>query len=138
MMEQADSEKITLKKRFKKTKRFIRYCSLRTLYWLASKLPLSAAKAIGRGLCKIGVFIPSIRKKALAGLAVAFPEKSEAERLQIIRKPAQQGGFVFLQRECPAACLKGTAALRAVEQHFFGRVCCRQMELLPFREADCL
>lgn len=69
----------------KRAKRFLRYCLLRVLYGAASMLPLSVAMALGRGLCGIGCLLPPLRKKALAHLAIAFPELTEAERLRIVR-----------------------------------------------------
>lgn len=84
-VQQAPSQKVPLKKRFKKAKRFVRYCILRCLYGAASLLPLPAAMAIGRGLCRIGYFIPPLRRKALAGLSIAFPELSDGQRLKIVR-----------------------------------------------------
>ena len=77
-----DNERVP---RLKRARRFCRYCLLRALYAAASLLPLSAAKAFGRGLTRLGLFIPSLRRKALAGLATAFPELDDAARLDIAR-----------------------------------------------------
>ena len=79
----------------KRAKRLIRYLILRGLYGMASLLPLSAAMWIGRTLCRMGPLIPSIRRKALDNLAIAFPELTDAERLCIVREMfAHFGNFI--------------------------------------------
>lgn len=79
----------------KRAKRFVRYCLLRALYAAASLLPLPVAMALGRSLARLGLLIPSLRHKALAGLATAFPELSEAGLQQLARASFEHfGNFI--------------------------------------------
>lgn len=75
------------KRRLKRLKRFLRYGLIRALVFLVSLLPLRWALRVGAGAGALGFrFAGSARRKALEGLAIAFPELSEAERLALARR----------------------------------------------------
>ncbi|MDR0965359.1 MAG: lipid A biosynthesis acyltransferase [Myxococcales bacterium] len=79
----------------KRSRRFLRYCLLRSLYAAASSLPLPVARVLGRALARLGLLIPGLRRKTLAGIATAYPEMSAAERLQLARATfAHFGNFL--------------------------------------------
>lgn len=90
----------------KRIKRFVRYYLVRALLGLLGLLPLGAARRLG--LAVGGLAFPLAgreRRKALASLAVAFPEKSEAERLELARACFRHLG----------ACGGELAALRRID-----------------------
>jgi KDO2-lipid IV(A) lauroyltransferase len=70
----------------KRAKRFLRYWLLRGLLGLVSLLPLETARRLGSGWAGAAHALAGReRRKALASLAVAFPEKTEAERAALAR-----------------------------------------------------
>lgn len=70
----------------KRIKRFIRYHLLHALFRLVGSLPLRVAKRLGAAIGSVAfVLAAGERRKALASLAIAFPEKTQAERLAIAR-----------------------------------------------------
>jgi len=74
------------KRLHKRVKRFIRYYLVRALFALIAVLPLGVAKRLGAFIGSLGfVLARGERRKALASLQRAFPEKSDAERLAIAR-----------------------------------------------------
>ncbi|MGC4121856.1 MAG: lysophospholipid acyltransferase family protein [Myxococcales bacterium] len=74
------------KRPLKLAKRFLRYWLLRALIGLVALLPLEAAKRLGAWLGGLACALAGKeRRKALASLAVAFPEKTEAERESLAR-----------------------------------------------------
>lgn len=81
-------------KRLKRLKRFIRFQLIRVALWTVSLLPLGLAQRMGERFGRLAFRVASgERKKALASLEVAFPERTEAERMEIAR-----GSFVHLGR----------------------------------------
>jgi KDO2-lipid IV(A) lauroyltransferase len=79
---------------FKRLKRFVRYLLLRAAAGLASLFPVKWVSAFGAFLGALGFALAAgERRKALAHLARAFPEKSEAERRAIAK-----GSFAHLGR----------------------------------------
>lgn len=73
-------------RKLKLAKRFVRFWLLRGLLALVSLLSLSAAKRLAAALGSLAYALAGKeRRKALASLAVAFPEKSEAERDALAR-----------------------------------------------------
>ncbi|HEY3447795.1 MAG TPA: lipid A biosynthesis acyltransferase [Myxococcales bacterium] len=74
------------KRPLKLAKRFVRFWLLHGLLALVSLLPLEAAKRLGARLGALGYALAGKeRRKALTSLAVAFPEKTEAEREALAR-----------------------------------------------------
>jgi KDO2-lipid IV(A) lauroyltransferase len=71
----------------KRIKRFLRYLLIRAVFFCVGLLPLSIARRMGARLGGLGFhLVRSERRKALASLAVAFPDRSEAERLELARR----------------------------------------------------
>jgi KDO2-lipid IV(A) lauroyltransferase len=70
----------------KRLKRYLRYLAVRAALWVVGRLPLSAVLPLGRMLGGLAarLFRGEVRK-ALASLAVAFPERPLAEREQVVR-----------------------------------------------------
>jgi KDO2-lipid IV(A) lauroyltransferase len=67
--------------RWKRTRRAARAAVIRAVVWLLGLLPLRIAFAIGAGLGRAGWWLsPRLRRDVRASLAIAFPEKSAAER----------------------------------------------------------
>lgn len=70
----------------KRIKRALRYAAIRVALALVGLLPVSAILPLGRALGRLAyALFPGERRKALASLCVAFPERPEPELLQIIR-----------------------------------------------------
>jgi KDO2-lipid IV(A) lauroyltransferase len=70
----------------KRARRVLRSALIRGAAWLLSWLPLSAALALGELLGRLGyLFAGKTRRLALAQLAAAFPDRSEAERRGLAR-----------------------------------------------------
>jgi len=70
----------------KRARRVLRSALIRGAAWLLSWLPLPAALALGELLGRLGhLFAGKTRRLALAQLAAAFPERSEAERRGLAR-----------------------------------------------------
>lgn len=70
----------------KRFKRYVRYLLIRAVLAALRPLPWSAARALGAGLGGVVFLLASReRRKALASLSRAFPELSEAERLELAR-----------------------------------------------------
>ncbi len=77
----------------KRLKRFLRYGLVRALVFLVSLLPVRAALGLGAAAGRLGFrFAGRERRKALEGLAVAFPERSEAERTLLARQTFEHLG----------------------------------------------
>ncbi len=74
-------------------RRAVRAQVLAALFWCCGWLPLKAALALGDWLGRIAFAVArGERRKALVHLAIAFPEKSDAERLAIARQSFAQLG----------------------------------------------
>jgi KDO2-lipid IV(A) lauroyltransferase len=82
----------------KRLKRTLRYGLLRAALALAGRLPLRWAQALGRALGNVAFHLaPGERRKALATLAVAFPEMSDEARLELTRSCFRHLGTVALE-----------------------------------------
>ena len=72
---------------FKRVKRFVRYLFIRAFLVPLQLLPLRTASWLGE---RLGLLVFSLagsqRRKALTSLGIAYPEKTEAERLQLARE----------------------------------------------------
>lgn len=78
----------------KRIKRFLRFLVLRSAAAVAALFPVKFASSFGALLGRIGFVVArGERRKALAHLALAFPEKSDAERIELAR-----GSFEHLAR----------------------------------------
>lgn len=79
-------------------RRAVRAQILAALFWCCGFLPLRAALALGDWLGRLAFRVAGgERRKALAHLAIAFPEKSDAERLAIARASFAQLGVSALE-----------------------------------------
>jgi len=80
--------------RAKRLKRAVRFAAIRVALAGVRRLPVSMVAPLGRLLGALAfALLRGERRKALASLAVAFPEAREAEKLAIVR-----GMFVHLAR----------------------------------------
>jgi|GEM_PF-374360 len=89
--------------RSKQLKRLLRYGLLRLSQWALATLPLRWASALGAGLGWLASFLLFGEfKKALASLAVAFPENTPAQNRRLAR-----ACFTHLGRTaCELACIR--------------------------------
>jgi KDO2-lipid IV(A) lauroyltransferase len=85
----------------KRVKRFVRYLFIRALLVPLQLVPLRVASWLGE---KLGVLVFTLvgsqRKKALASLAIAYPEKTEAERVALARECLRHIGRSALEMVC--------------------------------------
>jgi KDO2-lipid IV(A) lauroyltransferase len=85
----------------KRVKRFVRYLFIRALLVPLQLVPLRMASWLGE---KLGVLVFTLvgsqRKKALASLAIAYPEKTEAERFALARECLRHLGRSALEMVC--------------------------------------
>jgi KDO2-lipid IV(A) lauroyltransferase len=82
----------------KRLKRAVRYPLVLGALALASALPFRLALGLGAFLGRVAfALLPSQRKLALAHLAQAFPEKTEAERRELGRRCFEELGRVGLE-----------------------------------------
>jgi KDO2-lipid IV(A) lauroyltransferase len=94
----------------KRLKRTLRYGLLRVVLAVVEWLPLGWAQALGRAVGSAGFHLaPGERRKALASLTVAFPEMSDEDRLELVRRCFRHLGTAAL--EMAVAPRLGTAAL---------------------------
>ena len=85
----------------KRLKRLLRYGLVRTLLALVRRLPLGLSRPLGLGLGALAFALaPRERRKALASLARAFPERSEAEREALARASFGHLGRAMLEAAC--------------------------------------
>lgn len=85
----------------KRLKRFVRYLAVRAALWLVSLLPLGVASGLGHAFGTLACFVArGERRKALASLARAFPEKSEAERAALAKATFQHLGRCAFELAC--------------------------------------
>ena len=69
-----------------KLRTFLEYSAARSVFATLGQLPPPAAMAIGRAMGGIGyVFARNLRRTAATNLRLAFPEKSEEERAELVR-----------------------------------------------------
>jgi KDO2-lipid IV(A) lauroyltransferase len=79
----------------------VRYGLVRAVIGLLGLLPLTWASALGAAVGSVAaVLARGERRKALAGLARAFPEKPEAERLALMRACFRHLGRMALELVC--------------------------------------
>jgi KDO2-lipid IV(A) lauroyltransferase len=82
----------------KRLKRALRYGLIRAALAVAQWLPLGVAQVLGRAIGTAAFHLaPGERRKALASLAVAFPEMSEAERLALAKRNFQHLGTAGME-----------------------------------------
>lgn len=83
---------------WKRLRRSLRARLLTALFWLAGRLPLRAALALGDRLGGLAFrCLGAERAKALRHLAIAFPEKAERERAAIAEASFRQLGRSALE-----------------------------------------
>jgi KDO2-lipid IV(A) lauroyltransferase len=76
----------------------LRYGLLRAVLAVVEWLPLRWAQALGRAVGTLAFRLaPGERRKALASLAVAFPEMSEEARLELVRRCFRHLGTAALE-----------------------------------------
>ncbi|MHB1843307.1 MAG: lysophospholipid acyltransferase family protein [Deltaproteobacteria bacterium] len=91
----------------KRLRRAARYPLLRAAIWLASGLPLGLALALGALFGRLVFWLArGERRRALAHLAIAFPERTEGERLALARASFQELGRCLFE-SCQARRLDG-------------------------------
>lgn len=82
----------------KRLKRTLRYGLLRAALAIVGRLPLAWAQALGRALGTAAFHLaPGERRKALASLSIAFPELSDAARLDLARRCFRHLGTAALE-----------------------------------------
>lgn len=85
----------------KRVKRYVRYLLIRAGLFFVSLFPLAVSSALGRGFGSLAFVVArGERRKALESLAVAFPEKSEAERLELARRCFRHLGQAAFELGC--------------------------------------
>ena len=86
---------------YKRVKRFVRYLIIRAFLVPVQLIPLSAASWLGE---RLGLLVFSLvgsqRRKALKSIDTAYPEKSEAERLQLARESFRHLGRSVMEMVC--------------------------------------
>ncbi|MFO0600817.1 MAG: lysophospholipid acyltransferase family protein [Myxococcaceae bacterium] len=88
---------------YKRVKRFVRYVFIRVLLVPIQLLPLRAGSWLGERLGRVAfVLARSERQKTLASLATGFPDKSDAERLELARACFTHIGRSVLEMVCIA------------------------------------
>ena len=88
---------------YKRVKRFVRYLFIRACLVPLQWLPLGLASWLGE---RVGLFtftfVRSQRRKALASIGTAYPERSEAERLELARESFRHLGRSVMEMVCIA------------------------------------
>lgn len=85
----------------KRLKRAVRHWLLRGAVAVLGALPLGLMSRLGRGFGALAFALaPGERRKALASLERAFPEKSDAERLQLARASFRHLGQSIFELAC--------------------------------------
>jgi KDO2-lipid IV(A) lauroyltransferase len=101
----------------------LEYALLRAVVGLVRRLPLETATAISASAWR--TLAPRINPKrhtrALANLAIAFPEKSEAERLAICMAHWENLGRVMAETMQIDRLIEDPARIRIVSEPLFGR-----------------
>jgi KDO2-lipid IV(A) lauroyltransferase len=88
----------------KRLKRFLRYLLVRAALALVHRMPLGVARWLGVRFGTLAFRVAGgERRKALQSLARAFPEKSEAERLELTRACFRHLGIALFEAGCSAA-----------------------------------
>ncbi|MFY2560095.1 lysophospholipid acyltransferase family protein [Corallococcus terminator] len=98
----------------KRLKRFLRYLLIRSVLLCLQPLPLGWARALGFRLGGLAYTLAGgERRKALKSLAVAFPEKSDAERQALGLASFRHLGAAALEVACTGALDRGLEQLVA-------------------------
>ncbi|NMO22219.1 lysophospholipid acyltransferase family protein [Pyxidicoccus fallax] len=98
----------------KRLKRFLRYLLIRGVLLLLQPLPLGVARTLGARLGSLAYTLAGgERRKALKSLAVAFPEKSDAERHELGRAAFRHLGAAAMEVACTGALDQGLERLVA-------------------------
>jgi KDO2-lipid IV(A) lauroyltransferase len=85
----------------KRAKRYLRYLVLRALMAVTGLLPLALAGALGEQVGALGYFFAGKeRRKALASLARAWPEWTEAQRVELARRAFRHLGRAAGEMVC--------------------------------------
>ncbi len=85
----------------KRLKRAVRYVVVRAAAWLAGLFPVRWISSFGAFLGGLGfVLARGERRKALAHLAIAFPERPESERVRIARESFRHLGRAVGELVC--------------------------------------
>lgn len=85
----------------KRVKRFVRYLFIRAWLVPLQLIPLGAASWLGERLgLFVFTFIGSQRRKALASITTAYPEKAEAERRALARESFRHLGRSVMEMVC--------------------------------------
>ncbi len=85
----------------KRVKRFVRYLFIRACLAPLQLIPLRLASWLGERLGLFTfIFIGSQRRKALASITTAYPEKTGAERLQLARESFRHLGRSVMEMVC--------------------------------------
>ncbi len=88
----------------KRLKRFLRYLLVRAALAVVHPMPLGVARWLGVRFGTLAFLVAGReRRKALASLTRAFPEKSEAERLALARACFRHLGAAMFEVGCTAA-----------------------------------
>jgi KDO2-lipid IV(A) lauroyltransferase len=86
---------------FKRTRRWLRALGLEALVGLLGLLPVALASGLGRAVGAVAaVLARGERRKALAGLARAFPERSDDEREALVGATFRHLGQMALELVC--------------------------------------
>jgi Kdo2-lipid IVA lauroyltransferase/acyltransferase len=89
------------KRLLKRIKRFVRYYLLRGIALVVGLLPLAGARRLGAALGALAFILArGERKKALASLARAFPNASEADRVALARASFRHLGTCATEMCC--------------------------------------
>lgn len=82
-------------------KRFVRYLFIRVCLVPLQLIPLRAASWLGERVGLLAfTLVRSQRRKALASLTTAYPEKGEAERMQLARESFRHLGRSVMEMVC--------------------------------------
>lgn len=86
---------------FKRMKRFVRYLFIRAFLVPVQLIPLRAASWLGERLgLMVFTLVGSQRRKALASITTAYPEKTEAERNELARESFRHLGRSVMEMVC--------------------------------------
>jgi len=101
----------------------LEYALLRVIVGLVRLLPLEAATALSARAWRVLAprINPKRHRRALANLAIAFPEKSEAERLAICMAHWENLGRVMAETMQIDRLIEDPRRIRIVSERLFGR-----------------
>ena len=101
----------------------LEYALLRVIVGIVRLLPLETATAVSAKAWRVLAprLNPKRHKRALANLAIAFPEKSEAERLRICMAHWENLGRVMAETMQIDRLIEDPTRIRIVSEPLFGR-----------------